>query len=211
MPPFAEAACGGLEDFGFEVSENGKIFFVMDENEWKDDADEWMQFFHREFDFLDKRGRKRNIPTAYLIKSSRKISKSFEVAHHREGLGNKRPGTSQIPAVQKEFSGFAFISLRNSHDSNDSAGSSSRYGRIGPIDSEELITVKGLSRNNMRRSFPDNQPVPVMNTFNRSSKNVMSTGLLKQKKSVLKAAALTITSTSSRSSSSVFKRLGRRG
>jgi len=221
MPPFVQAAaCVGLEDFGFEVSENGQISFdttiVTDENEWKEDVDEWMHFFRHEWDFFDVRGRKRNIPTAYLIKSSRKKAskKSFEAAsHHSEGLG-KRSRTSQIPAAQKEFSGFPFFSWKKKTDSCDSsAGSSSRYGKVGPIDSEELITVKGLSRNNMQRTFPANQPVLVMNSFNRSSKNVMSTGLLKQKKSAF-VAAVTISSDSSRSSSSqkksVFRRLGRR-
>jgi len=73
-----KAACGALEDFGFEVSESGIISFdttiAMNESEWKDDVDEWVHFFHHEFEFLDERGRKRNIPTAYLIKSSRKTS-----------------------------------------------------------------------------------------------------------------------------------------
>jgi len=45
MPPFLKAGCGGLEDFGFEVSESGNISFdttiAMDENEWKDDVDEF--------------------------------------------------------------------------------------------------------------------------------------------------------------------------
>lgn len=215
MPPFVKAACGGLEDFGFEVSEAGKISFdstiLTDENEWKEDVDEWMDFFHYEFDFLDERGRKRNIPKTYLIKSSRKTLKPFEVEHRREGLGNKR--TSQITAVKKESAGFPFSLLRSSRDSDDSATSSSRYGKTGPADSVEKITVKGLSRNNMRRSFPANQPMLIMNMSSRSSTKFMTTGLHKQRKSAT-AAGVTLTPNSSSTSSRkpVFKsfRLGRR-
>ena len=210
------SSCIGLEDFGFEVSETGEISFdstiVTDENEWKDDVDEWMNFFQYEFDFMDERGRKRNIPKTYITKSLRKTSKPFDVEHRREGLGKR---TSQNPAVKKKSSGFPFSRLRISRDSDDSATSSSRYGKIGPVDSEELITVKGLSRNNMRRSFPANQPVLVMNMSSRSSTSVMITGLHKQRKSALKAAGVTLDSNSTSSSSrkpAVFKsfRLGRR-
>jgi hypothetical protein len=195
-------SCIGLEDFGFEVSETGEISFdstiLTDQNEWKDDADEWMNFLQYEFDFLDARGRKRNIPKTHIKKSRKKISKPVAAEHRREGLG-KRP--CQDPAVETGSSGFLLSSLRLSRDSNDSATSSTRYGKIGPVDSEEMITVKGLSRNNMRRSFPANQPVLVMNMPSNSSTNVMITGLHKQRKSALKAAGVTLESASPSSSS----------
>ena len=65
--------------------------------------------------------------------------------------------------------------------------------------SDKCITIKGLSRKDIKRSYATDQPVLVMNPL-KNLNRIMTTGLRKQKKSPLLSFAVTISNSTTSSS-----------